>query len=42
MHPLEKYIEAHPVLIGLLIAAAPFLFPAVRRLMMRSVLDDAG
>jgi PAS domain-containing protein len=35
MHPVEKYIETHPVLIGLIIAAAPFLFPAVRRLAFR-------
>lgn len=35
MHPADVFIESHPVLIGILIAAAPFLFPAVRRLLAR-------
>lgn len=30
MHPTETYIETHPVLISILIAAAPLLFPQVR------------
>lgn len=42
MHPLEQYIEAHPVLIGLLIAAAPFLVPAFRRLLGRGWKSLAG
>lgn len=35
MHPTETYIETHPVLISILIAAAPLLFPQVRALLMQ-------
>jgi len=35
MTPPEQYIETHPVLISILIAAAPLLFPQVRRLVVR-------